>query len=239
MNIKYKLIEYYQVYASGLHSNTVETIVNINDPSKGVSLAFGVKILNSQFELPLTIDSMSCINRSVVDGFFGLGAFSYIADSSVGRFCSVASRCSIGAFSHPTNWLSTHLFQYRDMTSSFGTTIHHGDPLICKEMRYPKTVIGNDVWIGDNAVVLKGVNIGDGAIIAAGSIVTKDVEPYSIVGGNPARLLKMRFNEQQINALLDLKWWDLSLEELSNIEFQDIDKSIEMIKVIRLVSTTK
>ncbi len=70
MNIKYKLIEYYQVYASGLHSNTVETIVNINDPSKGVSLAFGVKILNSQFELPLTIDSMSCINRSVVDGFF-------------------------------------------------------------------------------------------------------------------------------------------------------------------------
>jgi len=75
-------------------------------------------------------------------------------------------------------------------------------------------VIGNDVWIADSCVIFSGVNIGDGAVIAGQSVVTKDVEPYTIVGGNPARFIKYRFNEDIRKYMLELKWWDLDLETI-------------------------
>lgn len=75
-------------------------------------------------------------------------------------------------------------------------------------------VIGNDVWIGRESIIMPGVKIGDGAIIAAYSVVTKDVEPYSVVGGNPARFIKKRFNDELIELLLEFKWWDLPPEKL-------------------------
>jgi len=70
------------------------------------------------------------------------------------------------------------------------------------------TIIGNDVWVGMDTVIMPGINIGDGAIVAANSVITKDVEPYTIVGGNPALKIKERFPEQIINKLLEIKWWD-------------------------------
>lgn len=76
------------------------------------------------------------------------------------------------------------------------------------------TVIGNDVWIGRESIIMPGVKIGDGAIIAACSVVTKDVEPYTVVGGNPARFIKKRFNDELIELLLEFKWWDLPPEKL-------------------------
>ena len=77
-----------------------------------------------------------------------------------------------------------------------------------------KTKIGNDVWIGHNVIILSGITIGDGAILAAGSIITKDVEPYTIVAGNPAKTIRKRFSENVIIELLDFKWWDLSNEQI-------------------------
>ena len=79
------------------------------------------------------------------------------------------------------------------------------------------TVIGNDVWIGQNAVILPGVHIGDGAIIGANSVVGSDVEPYTIVVGNPARVLRKRFDEELIDLMLRLKWWDKSIEEIDSL----------------------
>ena len=79
------------------------------------------------------------------------------------------------------------------------------------------TVIGNDVWIGQNAVILPGVQIGDGAIIGANSVVGRDVEPYSIVIGNPARLLRHRFDEELTELLLRFRWWDKSIEEINSL----------------------
>lgn len=88
------------------------------------------------------------------------------------------------------------------------------------------TVVGNDVWIGYNALILPGVHIGDGAIIGAGSVVTKDVPAYTIVGGNPAKIIRKRFSDQKIEALLKLKWWDWELEKLQDVlqsgKFNDI-----------------
>lgn len=77
------------------------------------------------------------------------------------------------------------------------------------------TIIGKDVWMGTDTVIMPGINIGDGAIIAAKSVITKDVEPYTIVGGNPAQKIKERFPEQIINKLLEIKWWDLTIDIIS------------------------
>lgn len=95
-----------------------------------------------------------------------------------------------------------------------------------------KVRIGNDVWIGANAVILPGVTVGDGAVIAAGAVVTKDVKPYSIVGGVPAKLIKYRFEPWQIELLLKLKWWDWPLEKIKeNITlFQNPKKFFEEYK---------
>lgn len=80
-----------------------------------------------------------------------------------------------------------------------------------------KTIIGNDVWLGANSLVLKGVKIGDGAVIGAGAVVTKDVPPYAIVGGNPAKVIKMRFDDETIGKLMQLQWWNLDLSIIENL----------------------
>ena len=113
---------------------------------------------------------------------------------TIGRFCSIGRRCSIGAALHDLDCFSTH-------------TIAAGDNFV----RDPATVIGNDVWIGDNAVIVAGVTIGDGAAIGAGAIVTRDVAPYAIMAGVPARLLRMRFNDDQTAALMASRWWRFAM----------------------------
>ena len=93
-------------------------------------------------------------------------------------------------------------------------------------------VIGNDVWIGFNATIMAGVTIGDGAIIATNSTVVKDVEPYSIVGGNPANEIKKRFSEKTINELLEIKWWNWDIEKITknvqNLTGNDIEKLLKL-----------
>jgi virginiamycin A acetyltransferase len=79
------------------------------------------------------------------------------------------------------------------------------------------TVVGNDVWIGQNATILPGVHIGDGAIIGANSVVGSDVDPYTIVAGNPARVLRKRFDDELIDLILRFKWWDRSIEEIDSL----------------------
>ena len=77
------------------------------------------------------------------------------------------------------------------------------------------TIIGNDVWLGYNALIMPGINIGDGAIIATNAVVTKNVEPYTIVGGNPAKLIRKRFSDEVINLLLELQWWHWKIEKIT------------------------
>lgn len=87
-----------------------------------------------------------------------------------------------------------------------------------KDMNYKgDTVIGNDVWIGQNVTILPGIKIGDGAIIGANSVVSKNVEPYTIVAGNPIRVIRKRFDDELISLLLEFKWWDKSVEEINNL----------------------
>ncbi len=96
------------------------------------------------------------------------------------------------------------------------------------------TVIGNDVWVGSNVVILGGLNIGDGAIIGAGAVVTKDVQPYSIVVGNPAREIKKRFSEQIISSLMAIRWWEFPPELLAkNVDVLNRNVDEELIHILR------
>ena len=98
---------------------------------------------------------------------------------------------------------------------------------------FERVQVGNDVWTGHNVNVMAGVTIGDGAIIAAGSVVTKDVPPYAIVAGAPAEIKRLRFSEQTIERLLRVKWWDLELSQLSGLPFRDVERCLDIIEDIK------
>jgi len=155
----------------------------------------------------------------------------------IGRFTSIARNCQIACAEHPLHYLSTSLFQL----SELGFDAFPNDPkqvLIRKipntsppwRKRGLETSIGNDVWIGANAIILRGITIGDGAVIAAGSVVVNDVAPYAVVGGNPACLLKHRFDNKTIAELLAIRWWDRPIEELAELPFDDVFECMRRLK---------
>ncbi len=198
-----------------------------------IKLAPFAKIMNSRLLGNLFLGLSSCINRSDLGRYVGVAYFSYLADTCSGNYCTFGSRVSVGAFSHPTDSLTVHEVGYRNTTESYGETILTSDCQGYLEARSVKTKIGNDVWVGDNSVIIKGVKIGNGAIVAAGSIVTKDVAPYSIVGGNPARTIRMRFSDDIINKIQATMWWDHSMKELEGVPFENIGLSLEILGELR------
>lgn len=137
--------------------------------------------------------------------------FDFIGDKLIiGKFCMIASDVTfiMNGANHLTDAISTYPF------AIFG----HGWEQAMEGKTYPTkgdTIVGNDVWIGHKVTIMPGVKIGDGAIIATRSVVTKDVEPYSVVGGNPAKELKKRFSEEEITKLLELKWWDWDIDRIT------------------------
>lgn len=135
-----------------------------------------------------------------------LGDYSYvnkgaiIASGEIGKYCSIGAYSFIGLDEHPLNHFSTSPFTYQNQSWDSFTA---------------PPVIGHDVWIGSTAVILQGVSVGTGAVIGAGAIVTKDVPPYAIVGGNPAKIIRYRFSEKKRRALLESEWWNQPQEELA------------------------
>lgn len=162
-----------------------------------------------------------------------IGNYSYTSENSVinnvvmGKFCSIGANFMAGRGIHPTNGISTHPMFYSTAKQN-GTTL-------CKKNKIDELkqiIIGNDVFIGMNVTVLDGVTIGDGAVIGAGSVVSKDIPPYAIAFGNPIKIVKYRFEEDIINKLLKIKWWnfkptDLSLIENHFFEIEDFIKIFE------------
>ena len=138
-----------------------------------------------------------------------LGDYSYIAKNSqivhceIGKFCSIGPNCCCGLGIHPINGISTSPMFYSTAKQN-GVTLCSED----KAVESKATVIGNDVFIGANVTILDGVTIGDGAVIGAGAVVTKNVSPYAIVGGVPAKLVNYRFDEETIEKLLKKRWWE-------------------------------
>lgn len=156
--------------------------------------------------------------------FFGEGCV--VAQCTIGRFCSIAPNVTIGLGEHPTHMFSTHPIVFgphHELGISKGLGGRRGGQKL-------PPVVGNDVWIGANATILRGVRVGDGAIIGAGCLVTRDVAPYSIVGGVPARELKKRFPDEIAFRLQSTNWWNFDIRHLRGIDFSDIEKSVEDIE---------
>lgn len=156
--------------------------------------------------------------------------FPFIGDKLIiGKFCAIArgARFIMNGANHKLSGISTYPFQifgngWEKVMPKPGDLPYKGD-----------TVIGNDVWIGYQALVMPGVRIGDGAIVSAGAVVVSDVEPYAIVGSNPARPIKRRFDPEQVRALLEIAWWDWPIEQISEHLHLIVSGDIEALKAAK------
>lgn len=144
-----------------------------------------------------------------------IGAYTYIRSDSellciseIGRFCSIGRNVMLGLTprNHPIDWAST------------SGHVSRGYDELCKPL-----TIGHDVWIAHNAIIMAGISIGNGAVIGCNAVVTKDVAPYQIVAGNPAKEIRFRFSNTDIQTLLESEWWDYDIKQLQSINFEDIE----------------
>lgn len=142
--------------------------------------------------------------------------YEHVNLESIGSFCSIASNVCITGMNHPTNYITTNPIIY---FKSRGFISEDNLSIVDKE-KNKKVIIGNDVWIGTNVTLLPSIKIGNGAIIAAGAVVTKDVPDYAIVAGVPAKIVKYRFSQEEIEILNNVKWWEWEDEKIRN----NIDK---------------
>ena len=197
---------------------------------KGKSRIFSM----CRFEPPCLIKGSVNLKTHVrvgaFSGFDGDRGDGRIRNVSVGRYCSIAKHVDIGLTNHPIEWLTTNQRVY--LPNCNGWCDFTGRRLHCKVLSEsdPHTEIGNDVWIGDRAFIMAGVRIGDGAVVAAGAVVTKDVPPYAVVGGVPARIIKYRFDQPIIEKLLELKWWRYDISEFGEVDWSDVGGAISVIK---------
>lgn len=151
--------------------------------------------------------------------------------TTIGKFCSIAKGVALGPSQHPIDFLSTHGFQYEKHSAGF---VNENNIYNVSHLSKPCT-IGNDVWIGRNAIIKDGITIGHGAVVGCGAVVTKDVPAYSVVVGIPAKIIKYRFDEETIKELLELKWWDYPENILVTLPFNDVKKCIQILKIYRNV----
>lgn len=185
-------------------------LCKMKNSSKTVKISQGCDV-----SLGCVFEGKNVVGKNTL--FYGkVGRGTYIGENccikaKIGRYCSIANYVKTTSGTHPTSvFVSTHpcFFSTKKQAGFTYVTNDLFQEKICADDKGNGIVIGNDVWIGQGVTILEGVTIGDGAIIAAGAVVVKDVEPYSIVGGVPAKLIKWRFSQEQIEKLMKLKWWE-------------------------------
>jgi acetyltransferase-like isoleucine patch superfamily enzyme len=199
-----------------------------------VKLNPGARIIRSHLLGPVFLNRNTQVGPDAVVGrYFGMNESCFVARAVVGAYCAIGARTSINPFNHPSDWLSIHEFQYHP--DSFDWVPEYRDFVRLERTpdMFERVTIGSDVWTGHNVNVLPGVTVGDGAVVAAGSVVTKDVPPYAIVAGAPATVKRYRFNEKTIERLLHVKWWELELSELSGLPFRDVERCLATLEEIK------
>lgn len=184
------------------------------------------------FEANCKVYKRTVVSGAYIGKYTYINLYDYLPNCKIGRFCSLGQRITVISDNHPSSvFVST--------SPSFYSTAKQNGHSFVKENKFEErlsvsgfdAIIGNDVWIGSYVIIKGGVTIGDGAIVAMGSVVTKDVPPYAIVGGVPAKVIKYRFDERQIDKLLELRWWDKPDEWIKAHaeEFENINSFLEKI----------
>jgi acetyltransferase-like isoleucine patch superfamily enzyme len=194
----------------------------------------GAKIFKSTLCGPLFLNRHSQLGPDVTVGkYSGMNEHCFIARGTMGAYCAIGARTAINPFNHPIDWLSTNEFQYHPASFDWVEEYRDFKRLSRSPDMFSPVTIGNDVWTGHNVNIMGGVNVGDGAIIGAGSVVTRDVPAYAIAAGVPATVKRYRFSEQIIARLLQVKWWELELSSLSGLPFRDVEKCLDRIEEIK------
>ena len=207
-------------------------------------IGFFINLFNPAVSLFAKIDNISKISRkakvyghvqvacSTMGDYSYIGRHSRLIHAHVGKFCSIAGNCAIGMGSHSIKNISTSPI-FTSKKNAIGKSWSHDN----KFEEYKTIEIGNDVWIGQRAMIMGGVHIGNGAVIGAGAIVTKDIPPYAIAVGVPAKVIKYRFSSNIIKELENIEWWymneDLLKENIKMFQNEDID----MTKIIEMKAT--
>jgi len=161
--------------------------------------------------------------------FTEFGQHVEVQAADVGRFCEIGNNSTVGATGHPVSWLGVSAFQYKHATWGWHPAAARSEVIdpeaggrqSFRSVGPDRASIGNDVWLGAGVVVLRGVTIGDGCIVAANAVVTRDLPPYTICGGLPAKVIRKRLPDELRDELLDLQWWRYAPNELAGIPFDD------------------
>lgn len=157
---------------------------------------------NANVDKTAAICSKVRFYRGKLGRYSYIGNNSFVCDTDIGNFTSISTDCYIGGTTHPLDWVSTSpVFHKHENIMKKNFARHEFDI-------FKRTTIGNDVWIGNRVMIKAGVTIADGAVIGMGSVVTKDVGPYEIWAGNPARFVRKRFDEDAIEKLVSINWWE-------------------------------
>ena len=166
----------------------------------------------------------TAIEYTALGDYSYLGSGCMVADAQIGKFCAIAAQVRIGAPNHPLDRPSQHRFTY---CPEYYSADAARDQAFFRERRADRVVIGNDVWIGHAVIVMPGVTVGDGAVLAAGAVVTRDVAPYTIVGGVPAKQIRERFNREIAAQLSRIAWWnwpaDTIFQRLPEFQSGDVE----------------
>ena len=184
-----------------------DTVIRSSVIADNVIVGDDAFITDSRIGLNCTIERRGMIMMSRIGDYSNTGYNTVIKYADIGKFCSVSWNVSIGGAEHDYKSLTTHAFPFK-------SKYNISDDDRPYDSMSTELVIGNDVWIGSNACIMRGVHVGDGAVIGAGSIVTKDVPAYAIVYGNPAQVHNYRFDRQIIDRLLKIKWWNWPQQQL-------------------------
>lgn len=170
----------------------------------------GACIIDSQLGAYTEVGQRSIIQETAMDDYSYITNDGNVIHSHIGKFCSIAAMVRINPGNHPMHRATQHHFTYRSRQFEMGDD----DPEIFEWRRSKQVTIGHDVWIGHGAIILAGVSIGNGSVVGAGTVVTRDISPYNIVAGAPAKVIRLRFTKKIQEALDRINWWNWSHERL-------------------------
>lgn len=204
-------------FISRLFSFVSDYIYNIFNPAISILSRVEKSIISRKAK----VYRHSTITHSRIGDYTYIGPGARIVYATIGKYCSIAGDVCLGMATHPLDYISSSpIF----ISPSNGTGHKWVDKSVDFE-EYMPIVIGHDVWIGSRAMILGGISIGNGAVIAAGAVVTKDIPPYAIVGGVPARVIRYRFTPEVVDKLQNIEWWNLPEDIIKNkiCNFQNKD----------------